>query len=180
MNWDQYFYDVCVTVSKNTKCFSRRIGAILVRDKSIVSTGYNGPPRGIPHCDERYSIDRILRDELMKRGLNPDEVRKNVCPRRHLGFKSGEGLQFDIAGHAEENCITNAAKHGVETRGTTIFMSCGLPCHKCFANIINAGIIEIVCVHLNSYDYLSLYLMEHTDVKVRTYSSEVIFEDEAT
>ena len=64
MNWDQYFYDVCVVVSKNTKCFSRKIGAILVRDKSIVSTGYNGPPRGIPHCDERYSIDKALRDEL--------------------------------------------------------------------------------------------------------------------
>jgi len=180
MTWDQYFYDVCVAASKNTKCFSRRIGAILVRDKSVISTGYNGPPRGIPHCSERYLIDEVLREELRKRGLDPDNIDRSICPRRHLGFKSGEGLDFDVAGHAEENCVTNAARHGIETRGTIEYLSCGIPCHKCFANIINAGIIEIVCTSLETYDYLSVYLMEHTSVKVRIYSSEVVFENEVT
>ena len=179
MTWDQYFYDVCVAVSKNTKCLSRKVGAILVRDKSIVSTGYNGPPRGIPHCSERYLIDEVLREELRKRGLDPDNIDRSICPRRHLGFKSGEGLDFDVAGHAEENCVTNAARHGIETRGTTMFMSF-IPCFRCFASIINAGIVEVVCAQLETYDYLTAYLMEHSTVKLRIYSSEVVFEDEVT
>lgn len=178
MTWDPYFYDISVSVSKNTKCLSRKIGAILVRDKSVISTGYNGPPRGIPHCSERYVVDGVLRNKLREKGLDPDKVDRSICPRRHLGFKSGEGLEFDVAGHGEENCITNAARHGIETRGTIMYLSCSIPCHRCFANIINAGVVEIVCTGLKTYDYLSNYLMEHTDVKIRTYSSEVIIRDE--
>lgn len=126
LEWDLYFRQVCDAVAKKSPCLSRQIGAILVRDKSIVATGYNGPPRGVPHCDPE-------------------------CPRKAQGFKSGEGLHLCPATHAEVNCVVNAARLGVSTLGTTLYMNCLMPCVECLKVLINAGVREIVIDDITPY-----------------------------
>jgi len=132
--WDKYFHAICCAVALKSPCQSRQIGAILVRDKSIVATGYNGPPRGIPHCG-------------------------SICPRKAAGYKSGEGLHLCPAAHAETNCIVNAARLGVSTLNTTLYMNCITPCRECMKLLINAGVAEIVVDELTQYDEMSIKLL---------------------
>lgn len=166
-SWDEYFYNVCKQVARNSKCLSRQIGAILVKDKSIISTGYNGPPRGVPVCDQRWKLDNLLVD---KYGEFSEEETKGKCPRYVIGFKSGEGLEVCVAGHAERNSLINAARNGIATKGTTMYMTCGIPCSPCLVEIINAGVEEIVLTNLRFYDELnSRYLLDTSDLKVRVY-----------
>ena len=167
--WDRYFYRIAREVASNSKCLSRQIGAILVRDKSIVSTGYNGPPRGVPHCSDRYSCDPHLMESLKKiRGAA--QLDANVCPRRQLGYQSGQGLDLCIASHAEVNTINNAARQGIHTLGSTMYLSCSiLPCKNCLCEIINAGIVEVVTLEYQPYDQTSLFIIQHGGIKVRTY-----------
>ena len=154
--WDQYFMRIAREVGQNSKCLSRSIGAVIVRDKSIISTGYNGPPRGVPECWLR------------------NETKERRCPRQVQGFKSGEGLWLCIAGHAERNAIVNAARLGISTKGTTMVCHCGVPCSPCLIEIINAGIIEVVYLYKGGtgnfgkyYDMMSKYLVENSDILVR-------------
>lgn len=167
-NWDKYFFDICKTVANNSKCLSRQLGAVMVRDKRIISTGYNGPPKGIPHCDERFVKDQGLIDELKKMGLDySNECHK--CPRQVMGFKSGEGLQWCLAGHAERNSLINAAALGHSTAGATIYMNCGVPCKDCLIEIINADIKELVIIEETYYDKPSAFLITSSQLLVRTF-----------
>lgn len=161
--WDLYFMRNARVVGMNSKCLSRSIGAVLVRDKSIISTGYNGPPRGVQECWNR----------------NPNFER--ICPRYLRGYQSGEGLDLCIAGHAERNALINAARNGIATRDTTLVCYCGIPCKDCMIEIINAGVREVVykvdlCKAIdgsagnvgdNYYDEMSKYLVKNSDIIVR-------------
>jgi len=171
--WDRMFYDVCVAVSKNSKCLSRQIGAVLVRDKTIIGCGYNGPPRGIPHCETRYFGDSYFMSRFdvlpEKNKKDIDERKYRVCPRQALGYKSGQGLELCIAGHAERNTLINAAREGVKTKGAIMYMSCGLPCTPCMIEISNAGIVEIVCENLTAYDPMVKHLIENSNLQVRMF-----------
>lgn len=168
--WDEYYHRMCKDAASNSKCLSRTVGAILVQDKSIVSTGYNGPPRGVPHCDERYYIDSNLRKVLIEKDIDPDDVSNHtICPRYVLGFKSGEGLEWCIAGHAERNCLINAAREATRTKGATIYMDCGIPCTPCLVEVINAGVVEVVVTKKSYYDLMSKYLVGNSNLKVRVY-----------
>ncbi len=100
---------------------------------------------------------------------------RNKCPRQAAGFKSGEGLELCTASHAEENAIINAARIGVSTLETTMFMDCGIPCRECLKKIINAGIVEIVCVDLDDwYDELSKFIVSDSSLIIRNYANERI------
>ena len=112
MTWDEYYLEICHAVAKNSKCLSRKIGAILVKDKSIISTGYNGPPRGVAPCNTRWDTD--LKDLKPKDWIT-------ACPRYVLGYKSGQGLQLCPAGHAERNALINAARQGIKTKNSIIY-----------------------------------------------------------
>jgi len=147
MDWDKYFLQIARMVGEQSKCFSRQVGVVLVRDKSIISTGYNGPPRRVPHCNERS--------------------KQEMCPRQVEGYKSGEGLHMCVAAHAELNVILNAARMGVCTNGTTLYCDCGVPCKNCLIASINAGIEEIVCTNMDYYDDLSPFLLANSDIRVR-------------
>jgi len=172
MNWDEYFLRLAQTAAAKSRCLSRQIGAVVARDNSVLSMGYNGPPRGIPHCDERYSLDTRLMAELERR-CGSQSLDTSVCPRRALGFSSGHGLEWCIAAHAEANAICNAAHNGVSTKGATLYLSCDvLPCKDCMAKIINAGILEVVVTELRPYDAQSAFLFEHSKVKIREYVLE--------
>lgn len=162
--WDTYFMKICKAVGDHSKCLSRQIGAIIVKDRSIISTGYNGPPRGVPHCADRLvNIDE--KDPLFNQ-LVPTGIPE--CPRRLLGYPSGEGLEHCPAAHAERNCIANAARVGVCTTGGTMYLNTILPCKDCMAEIINAGIHVIVCTP-GEYDSLSGWMAKHSKVQVRRF-----------
>lgn len=175
--WDQYFYRICEAVSSKSPCLSRKIGAILVRDHSIVSTGFNGPSRGIPHCGR----ERNIKDDLLiTNAIN--KVRKNkdipafaaieldrTCPRKILGYVSGEGMQWCPAQHAENNAIIDAARKGASTIGTTLYMNCIIPCKNCYGALINAGIVEIVVDDVTVYDKHTQYLIDNSNIKIRRF-----------
>lgn len=167
--WDRYFYNICVEVAKNSKCLSRHIGSILVKDKSIISTGYNGPPRGVPHCGIRHQLDESLMEEYLKIDKLLDVMEMKTCPRYILGYKSGEGLELCVAGHAERNVLINAARMGITTKGANLYMNCGIPCTPCLVEIINSGIEEIIVTKIEYYDRSAEYLLKNSNLKYRVY-----------
>lgn len=153
--WDSYFHTICIAVASKSPCLSRQIGAILVRDKSIVSTGYNGPARGYPHC--KSSVEDVVL------------FGSDLCPRRAKGYKSGEGLRLCPAAHAEGNTVANAARNGVSTIDTTLYMNCIIPCKDCAIILVNAGIKEIVIDDATPYHEMSLGVLKEGNIKVREF-----------
>jgi dCMP deaminase len=118
-SWDEYFMDIVGLVSKRSTCLRRKVGAVLVRDKRILATGYNGPPTGVRHCTEVG------------------------CLRDKLNIPSGERHELCRGLHAEQNAIIQAALHGVTTKNATIYCT-NHPCIICSKMIINSGINKIV------------------------------------
>jgi dCMP deaminase len=121
-SWDEYFIEITRQVAKRSTCLRRQVGAVIVRDKRILSTGYNGAPSGFPHCEQ------------------------TGCLRARLGIPSGERQEICRGLHAEQNAIIQAALHGVSVAGADIYTTFQ-PCITCAKMIINAGIRRVV-----SYD----------------------------
>ena len=117
-SWETYFMDITSLVAKRSTCLRRSVGAIIVKDKRILSTGYNGAPTGIKHCLE------------------------TGCLREKLNISSGENHELCRGIHAEQNAIIQAAYHGVTIKGASLFCT-NLPCSICAKMIINAGIRRI-------------------------------------
>jgi len=117
---DKYFMQIAQVVASRSTCLRRQIGAVLVRDKQILTTGYNGPPVKTLHCYE-----------------------KDGCLRENRSIKSGTQHELCRAVHAEQNAIIQAALHGVSTRGATMYCTCS-PCRICASMIVNAGIVKFV------------------------------------
>lgn len=176
MKWDKYFHNICVAVASKSACLSRQIGAILVRERSIVATGYNGPARGIPHCGHK----RFMKDDYLCGLLTnyPGEPNTNyplpgrigdICPRKLLGYESGTHLEICPAQHAEANAISNAARLGVSVNGATLYMNCVIPCKDCFGKLINAGIIEIVVDDAQCYDVHTQFQIDNSNIHIRSF-----------
>lgn len=172
--WDTYFHSICLSVASKSPCLSRKIGAILVKDKVIVATGFNGPARGIPHCGR----DRYQKDEMLSKTISGNKdygeiwgIKDigNTCPRKLLGYRSGQGLHLCTAEHAERNCIASAARVGVSTKNTTLYMNCVLPCKNCIILLINAGVKEIVIEDTKHYDEFSDFIYNHCTIKIRKF-----------
>jgi dCMP deaminase len=117
--WDQYFMDIAKVAASRSNCLKRKVAAIIVREKRIISTGYNGTPRGTRNCNE------------------------GGCPRCNSLAASGTSLDECLCSHGEENAIVQAAYHGVGLSGSTIY-STFAPCLMCAKMIINSGIAEVV------------------------------------
>ena len=172
-NWDTYFYSICIAVASKSPCLSRKIGAVLVKDKSIVATGYNGPSRGIPHCgNDRFMKDDYLVDQVpFNMGAVLSSLRfKSECPRKVLGYESGTHMELCPAQHAEVNAISNAARLGVSVLGSTLYMNCITPCKNCFGTLINAGILEIVVDDIKMYDRHTQFLVDNSTIKIRQFN----------
>lgn len=118
-NWDEYFMRIAQVASLRSNCIKRKVAAIIVRDKRVISTGYNGTPRGTKNCYE------------------------GGCPRCNNLADSGTQLEECLCSHGEENAITQAAYHGVSVKDATLY-STFAPCLMCTKMIINAGIREVV------------------------------------
>ena len=136
LNWNRYFLNIAYEVAKKSHCLSRQLGCLVVRDRIILSTGYNGPPMGYRHCEWRD-------DDGVSQGLG---VAPNyTCPRQRKGYKSGEALEQCPATHAEANAIVLAARNGISLKGGTLYGNFHrVPCRECAKLIVNAGIKKIV------------------------------------
>jgi dCMP deaminase len=180
LKWDTYFLRVAKEVATNSKCLSRKIGAVLVRDKSIISTGYNGPPCGVRHCNERtykfYSdLDKgIVGEDKAVYFIDGEVDKPTECPRRALNYPSGKGLHLCQAGHAERNAIVQAARNGICTRYADLYCYCPLPCAPCMIEIINAGINSVICLEGLDYDNYTWYLANEANIRIRKINKELI------
>ena len=160
-SWDDYFITICKAVASKSHCLSRQIGSVIVRDNSIVSTGYNGPARGYPHCE-------AVRSEIPDITVTEECIHiEMVCPRHAKGYKSGKGLDECPAGHAESNAIANAARLGVNIAGTTLYLNCLIPCKDCMILIVNAGISTVVPETCEPYHKMSLAIAKFGNVSIR-------------
>jgi dCMP deaminase len=121
-DWDTYFMDICHVVSKRGNCSRRQVAAVIVRDRRIISTGYNGTPRGITNCCD------------------------GGCVRCAGDSPSGGSLGECICAHAEENAIVQAAYHGIAVKDGALYCTLS-PCLLCAKMIINAGIKEVIYEH---------------------------------
>ncbi|MHB8276418.1 MAG: deoxycytidylate deaminase [Candidatus Humimicrobiaceae bacterium] len=139
--WDEYFIAITKQVATRATCLRRKVGAIIVKDKRILTTGYNGAPRGVKSCLEI-----------------------GKCMRQELGVPSGQRHEICRALHAEQNAIIQAAYHGVQIEGSDIY-STTQPCVLCAKMLINAGIKKIY--YYEEYpDELALELLKEAGVEL--------------
>jgi len=139
--WDEYFISIAKLVATRSSCLRRNVGAILVKDKKILATGYNGAPANIEHCE------------------------KTGCLREKLNVPSGERHELCRGLHAEQNAFLQAALHGSGVKGAILY-STTQPCIICAKMIINAGIKEVVIA--GSYpDKMASAFLKEAGVKVR-------------
>jgi dCMP deaminase len=137
-SWDEYFLQLARQAATRSTCLRRQVGAVLVRDKRILTTGYNGAPRGVAHC---LDIG---------------------CLREERGIPSGERQELCRAIHAEQNAVIQAAIHGVAIEGATLYTTVH-PCVLCAKILINCGVREIH--YLEGYpDELSRELLSEAGV----------------
>ncbi len=137
---DEYFMKIAKVVATRSTCLRQKVGAVIVKDKRILATGYNGAPSGLPHCDEVG------------------------CMRERLKVPSGERQELCRGVHAEQNAVIQAAKFGISVDGATLY-STHCPCITCAKIIINAGIKKVV--YGKEYaDKNGLKLLEEAGIEV--------------
>jgi dCMP deaminase len=141
-SWDEYFLQVAQMVASRSNCVKRHVGAVIALDRRIISTGYNGTPRGTRNCNE------------------------GGCPRCNGFAESGARLDECLCSHGEENAIVQAAYHGIPVRGGTIYTTF-FPCLYCTKLIINAGLREVVYDAAYHMDDRARGLLEEAGVVVR-------------
>lgn len=144
-DWDTYFMKIAEVVATRSNCSRRQVAAVIVKDNHILSTGYNGTPRGVRNCFA------------------------GGCPRCSGNVASGKKLEECLCVHAEQNAITQAAYYGVAVSGASIYVTIS-PCLTCAKLIINAGITEVV--YGGDYAFLDTVseIFEEAGVKCRRYS----------
>ncbi len=140
-DWDTYFMQIAGIISDRATCLRRKVGAVIVKERRILATGYNGTPSGITHCEN------------------------TGCLRDKLHVPSGERHELCRGLHAEQNALLQAALHGISLKGATLYCT-NQPCIICSKMLINAGINEIV--EKDSYpDKLAQEMLEEANIKIR-------------
>ncbi|HWP98366.1 MAG TPA: cytidine/deoxycytidylate deaminase family protein [Syntrophomonadaceae bacterium] len=136
--WDEYFLQLADLVATRSTCMRRQVGAVLVRSERIISTGYNGAPRGLRHCFD------------------------TGCLREAENIPSGQRYELCRGVHAEQNAIINAAYYGIATQAAVLYCT-NQPCLICARMIINAGIVRVV--HRGDFmDDLALDLLQEAGI----------------
>lgn len=140
-SWDTYFMDLARLVARRSTCLRRAVGAIIVKEHRILSTGYNGAPSGISHCSQAG------------------------CLRETMNIESGQRHELCRGIHAEQNAVIQAAYHGVAIRGGSLYCT-NLPCAICTKMLINSGMAEI-CYNEGYADDLSMTLLDEAGIALR-------------
>ena len=146
-SWDQYFMEMALLVGGRSTCLRRPVGAVVVKEKRVLSTGYNGAPAGLPHC------------------------RETGCLREQMKVPSGQKHELCRGIHAEQNAVVQAARFGVKIKNSTVYTTT-YPCVICIKILINAGINRVV--YLGQYrDSLSeQMLVEESKIELVAYDPE--------
>ena len=143
-NWDKYFLEIARIVSKRSTCLRRKVGALIVKDRRILATGYNGTPSGIRHCAEVG------------------------CLRAKLKIPSGQRHELCRGLHAEQNVLLQAALYGISLRDSSLYIT-NQPCIICAKMIINAGVREVVIA--GSYpDRMAREFLDEAGIDIRRVS----------
>ncbi|MFH0714040.1 MAG: deaminase [Candidatus Micrarchaeota archaeon] len=142
--WDDYFMNIAKVVASRSNCVKRKVAAIVVKDRRIVSTGYNGTPRGVRNCYE------------------------GGCARCNSFGGAGENLGECVCSHGEENAIIQAAFHGFSVKGATLYSTFS-PCLFCTKLIINSGIAEVIYNTDYPMTDFCVALLNEAGVKTRKY-----------
>ena len=140
-DWDSYFMDIAFLVSQRSTCMRRKVGALIVKNKRILATGYNGTPSGITHCDVRG------------------------CLRDQLNVPSGERHELCRGLHAEQNALLQASLHGVSLEGGVVYCT-NQPCSICAKMLINAGITEVIIAE-GYPDELAKEFLDEAKINIR-------------
>ncbi len=140
-SWNNYFMNVAKLVATRSTCLSRHVGAVIVKDKRIIATGYNGAPTGLKHCGEIEG-----------------------CIRKNMNIPSGQRHEICRAIHAEQNAIIQAARYGIDIDGAEIYCTVQ-PCAICAKMIINAG-IKTVYIDEGYPDEFALSLLSEAKIKL--------------
>jgi dCMP deaminase len=143
-DWDEYFMNIAKVVASRSNCIKRKVAAIIVKDKRVISTGYNGTPRGARNCNE------------------------GGCPRCNSMARSGTALDECLCSHGEENAITQAAYHGTSLKGACLYTTFA-PCLLCTKMIINSGIAEVVYNQDYPLNDIALALLRECGIILRQY-----------
>lgn len=144
---DTYFMGMAELVSTRSTCLRRRVGAVVVKEKRVLSTGYNGAPKGLKHCKEVG------------------------CVREQNNIEPGTRHELCRGVHAEQNAVIQAAYFGVSIKDGTIY-STAFPCVLCSKILVNAGIREVV--YKDDYiDDLSKAILDESKVKVRRFKETI-------
>ena len=141
ISWDEYFMEMAKLAARRSTCLRRQVGAVIVQDKHVIATGYNGAPKGIPHCAEMGG-----------------------CYREQNNIPSGERHELCRALHAEQNAIIQAATYAQGVDGATIYIT-HQPCVICAKMIINAGIERIV-VNEGYPDEMAVSILEEAGLRI--------------
>ncbi len=141
-SWDEYFMNIAKVAATRGNCSRRQVAAVIVRDHRVISTGYNGTPRGVKNCCD------------------------GGCHRCNSDVPSGTHLKDCLCSHAEENAIVQAACYGIAVKGATLYTTYS-PCLQCAKMIINAGIAEVIYFQHYTIDDVSLALLREAGVTVR-------------
>jgi dCMP deaminase len=141
-DWDEYFMSIARIVALRSNCMKRKVAALIIKDRRIISTGYNGTPRGVKNCNE------------------------GGCPRCNSLAPSGTALEECFCSHGEENAIVQAAYHGISLKDSTLY-STYAPCLICTKMIINAGICEVVYDQEYPLHQTALGLLKEAGLTVR-------------
>jgi len=141
-SWDEYFMSIARVVATRSNCVKRKVGAVISRDRRIISTGYNGTPRGVRNCNE------------------------GGCPRCNSFAEGGARLDECLCSHGEENAIVQAAYHGVTLREATVYTTFS-PCLMCTKMIINSGMSEVIYNADYPLGEVPLALLREAGIKVR-------------
>ena len=139
-SWDEYFMEIANVVRKRSTCLRRQVGAVVVRDRQILTTGYNGVPRKLHHCSQVG------------------------CLRDRLNVPSGERHELCRGIHAEQNAIVQAAVHGISIAGASIYIT-HQPCSLCAKILINAGLEKII-MHGDYPDKLAEEILQEAGIEV--------------
>jgi len=145
-SWDEYFLEIANIVAKRSTCIRRSVGAVIIKDKRILTTGYNGPPSGLKHCEEVG------------------------CIREKMNIPAGERHELCRGLHAEQNAIIQASLHGVSIKDSTLYCT-HQPCIICTKMLINSGVRKVVFIH-GYPDDLSINFLKEANIELVKYDKQ--------
>ena len=143
-SWDVYFMNITMQVARRSNCMKRKVAAIIVKDKRIISTGYNGTPRGVKNCNE------------------------GGCKRCNSFSAAGTNLSECLCSHGEENAIVQASYHGVPLKSTTLYTTFS-PCLTCAKMIINSGITKVIYNMKYPLGGTAMKMLKEAGIKLKSY-----------